>query len=182
MIVVQQQQQQQQPQPQQVQQPPPLPAQPVTPQTTVNQPSRSIIVHPSGATSTNNASPTVLNSPKTSLPNATNSPAQGQPATPKSIVATPLQPGQAIPPGTTVFMSGGKTYCIPKASMTIAAQQQQQNQQLQQQVQQAQPSLPVTPLPPQQVGQSFSSKFHHQMAITKKISQSIHFPTLEYVH
>ena len=44
------------------------------------------------------------------------------PAT-KSIVATPLAPGQQIPPGTTVFTSGGKTYCIPKASMTVATQQ-----------------------------------------------------------
>ena len=103
--------------------------QPVTLQTPVqNQPSRSIIVHPSGATSTNTmTTPTSVmqNSPKT-LPNTTNSPqGQGTPQQPKSIVATPLQPGQPIPPGTTVFMSGGKTYCIPKASM-LAQQQQQQ--------------------------------------------------------
>ena len=60
----------------------------------------------------------------------------------KSIVATPLQPGQAIPPGTTVFMSGGKTYCIPKASMALATQPQQAA---------PTPALPVTPLPPQQL-------------------------------
>ena len=36
------------------------------------------------------------------------------------IVATQLAPGSQIPPGTTVFVSGGKTYCIPKASATLA--------------------------------------------------------------
>ena len=107
--------------------------QPVTLQTPVqNQPSRSIIVHPSGSTSTNTmTTPTSVmqNSPKT-LPNTTNTtPQQGTPGQPKSIVATPLQPGQPIPPGTTVFMSGGKTYCIPKASMLAQQQQQQQQQQ-----------------------------------------------------
>ena len=107
--------------------------QPVTLQTPVqNQPSRSIIVHPSGSTSTNTmTTPTSVmqNSPKT-LPNTTNTtPQQATPGQPKSIVATPLQPGQPIPPGTTVFMSGGKTYCIPKASM-LAQQQQQQQQQV----------------------------------------------------
>ena len=105
--------------------------QPVTLQTPVqNQPSRSIIVHPSGSTSTNTmTTPTSVmqNSPKT-LPNTTNTPQQGTPQQPKSIVATPLQPGQAIPPGTTVFMSGGKTYCIPKASMLAQQQAQQQHQ------------------------------------------------------
>jgi nucleosome-remodeling factor subunit BPTF len=42
-----------------------------------------------------------------------------QPATPGQIVATQLAPGSQIPPGTTVFVSGGKTYCIPKASATL---------------------------------------------------------------
>ena len=105
--------------------------QPVTLQTPVqNQPSRSIIVHPSGSTLTNTMTTpfsVMQNSPKI-LTNPTNCPqSQGTPHQPKSIVATPLQPGQPIPPGTTVFMSGGKTYCIPKASM-LAQQQQQQQQ------------------------------------------------------
>ena len=109
-------QQQQQPQQNQLQQPQQVQQTPVQ-----NQPRQSIIVHPSGSTSNNTmTTPTSVmqNSPKTIL-NTT--PYQG---TPKNIVATPLQPGQPIPPGTTAFMSGGKTYCIPKAS--ILAQQQQQ--------------------------------------------------------
>jgi nucleosome-remodeling factor subunit BPTF len=39
---------------------------------------------------------------------------------PNQIVATQLAPGSQIPPGTTCFVSGGKTYCIPKASATLA--------------------------------------------------------------
>ena len=81
--------------------------------TTPNQGNR-IVVHPSGATS-NVGTPQLV---------STNSSPATKVATPtKSIVATPLAPGQQIPPGTTVFMSGGKTYCIPKASMTLATQQ-----------------------------------------------------------
>ena len=47
-------------------------------------------------------------------PNAGLTPGPGQ------IVATQLAPGSQIPPGTTAFVSGGKTYCIPKASATLA--------------------------------------------------------------
>ena len=68
---------------------------------------QSIIDHSSGATSTNTmATPTsvIQNSPQTLL-NTTNSP-PGTPQ-PKRIKAAPLQPGQPIPSGTTVFMSGG---------------------------------------------------------------------------
>ena len=117
--VQQQQLQQQQPQVQQ--------RQLVTLQPPVqNQPSRRIIAHPSGSTLTNTMTTpfsVIQNRPKI-LPNTTNWPqGQGTPQQPKSIVATPLQPGQPITPGTTVFMSVGKTYCIQKASML--AQQQQ---------------------------------------------------------
>ena len=68
---------------------------------------QSIIDHSSGATSTNNmATPTSVtqNSPQTLL-NTTNNPPGTQ--QPKRIKVTPLQPGQPIPSGTTVFMSGG---------------------------------------------------------------------------
>jgi hypothetical protein len=69
--------------------------------------SQSIIVHSNGATSTKTiTSPTsvIQNSPQTLL-NTTNSlPGTQQP---KRIKATPLHPGQPIPPGTTVFTSGG---------------------------------------------------------------------------
>ena len=107
------------------------------------------MVHPSGTTTSIGSTPqmTVANSPVKSTPT-------------KSIVATPLNPGQAIPPGTTVFMSGGKTYCIPKATMTAATSQQQQPQPTT--VMQAQPvaqtisppatpTLPVNPVPQQQL-------------------------------
>ena len=95
------------------------------------QPSR-IVVHPPGGAVT--ASTTaVTSSPK--------------PATPtKSIVATPLTPGQAIPPSSTVFISGGKTYFIPKATMTQAVTQQQP-------ATQTTPALPMSPVPPQQLQQ-----------------------------
>ena len=74
-------------------------------------------------------------------------------------MATPLNPGQAIPPGTTVFMSGGKTYCIPKATMTAATQQQQPQPTTVMQAQPvaqtistpATPTLPVNPVPQQQL-------------------------------
>ena len=106
------------------------------------------MVHPSGTTTSIGSTPQmVANSPVKSTPT-------------KSIVATPLNPGQAIPPGTTVFMSGGKTYCIPKATMTAATSQQQQPQPTT--VMQAQPvaqtistpatpTLPVNPVPQQQL-------------------------------
>ena len=67
--------------------------------------SQSIIVHSSGATSTKTmTTPTsvIQNSPQTLL-NTTNSPPDTQ--QPKRIKATPLQPGQPIPPGTTIFTS-----------------------------------------------------------------------------
>ena len=95
------------------------------PSTTVQQSSR-IVVHPNGATTTTASNQTT---PKIVTPGN------------KSIVATPLQPGQSIPPGTTVFMSGGKTYCIPKATI---ANQQTSNQT-------TTPALPSTPVPPQQL-------------------------------
>ncbi len=114
-------------------QPPPTPTLPVVSAPQQPQPSR-IVVHPSGASST------VTSSPKPTI-------AQNVSTPPKSIVATPLQPGQAIPPGTTVFMSGGKTYCIPKAQMTIANQHQQSPVA----TTTTTPALPMTPLPPQQL-------------------------------
>ena len=108
-----------------------------------------IVVHPSGTT-TNIGSP----APAQIVPN---SPVKSTPT--KSIVATPLNPGQAIPPGTTVFMSGGKTYCIPKATMTAATQQQQPQPTTVMQAQPvaqtistpATPTLPVNPVPQQQL-------------------------------
>ena len=114
--------------------------------------SQSIIVHSSGATSTNTmTTPTsfIQNSPQTLL-NTTNSPpGTQQPKKINSIKATPLQPGQPIPSGTSVFMSGGKTYCIPKESI-IAQQHHQHKVQLQQQQpsvpQTSTPALPLTPL------------------------------------
>ena len=107
------------------------------------------MVHPSGTT-TNIGSP----APAQIVPN---SPVKSTPT--KSIVATPLNPGQAIPPGTTVFMSGGKTYCIPKATMTAATQQQQPQPTTVMQAQPvaqtistpATPTLPVNPVPQQQL-------------------------------
>ena len=99
----QQPQQQQQQQPQQVTQVSQQVTQPqviqTTPTPTNNQGNR-IVVHPSGST-TNVGSPQIVNSPVTKV-NTPN----------KSIVATPLTPGQAIPPGTTVFMSGKKIFQI----------------------------------------------------------------------
>ena len=47
-------------------------------------------------------------------------PNAGVNSTPNQILATQLGPGSQIPPGTTVFVSGGKTYCIPKAATTLA--------------------------------------------------------------
>ena len=105
-----------------------MPVQVQTPTSTVQQSSR-IVVHPNGATTTTASNQTT---PKIVTPGSGN----------KSIVATPLQPGQSIPPGTTVFMSGGKTYCIPKATMTVANQQTNQT---------TTPALPSTPVPPQQL-------------------------------
>jgi len=58
---------------------------------------------------------TVIGSPLKVTPNAV-----GMPTTPNQILATQLAPGSQIPPGTTTFVSGGKTYCIPKASATLA--------------------------------------------------------------
>ena len=52
-------------------------------------------------------------------------------------------------PDCTVFMSGGKTYCIPKTSM-LAQQQQQQQQQPPEPQASTTPALPVTPLPQNQ--------------------------------
>ena len=123
--------------------PPPQPTvTPVQPPTSVmsSQPSR-IVVHPSGQSTTVPGPP------------ANVTPTKPPAAAPKSIVATPLQPGQAIPPGTTVFMSGGKTYCIPKASMALATQQAQQPA-TPAPPPPATPSLPVTPVPPQQLESS----------------------------
>ena len=57
-----------------------------------------------------------------SIPN-NSPPGSQQPEMINSIKATPLQPGQPIPPGTTAFMYEGKTFCIPKASMPLAQQQ-----------------------------------------------------------
>ncbi|XP_040567508.1 nucleosome-remodeling factor subunit NURF301 [Lepeophtheirus salmonis] len=68
----------------------------------------------------------------------------------QQIVAQQLPPGSQIPPGMTVFMSNGKTYCIPKAA-TLAAQQHQQQQQQQQSQTQSptitikKPSLQISP-------------------------------------
>lgn len=101
-----------------------------------SQPSR-IVVHPGGTSSTVSSSPVQVAKSTTQINTPT-----------KSIVATPLQPGQAIPQGTTVFMSGGKTYCIPKATISMAQQQQQQQQAP---PTNTTPALPVTPLPPQQL-------------------------------
>ena len=98
----QQPQQQQQQQQQQVTQVPQQVTQPQviqTPPTPANNQGNRIVVHPSGST-TNVGSPQIVtNSPVTKV-NTPN----------KSIVATPLTPGQAIPPGTTVFMSGIHIY------------------------------------------------------------------------
>ena len=81
--------------------------------------SQSIIVHSSGATSTKTlTTPTsvIQNSPQTLLNTATNSPpGSQQPKMVNLIKATPLQPEHPIPSGSTVFMLGGKTFCIPKA-------------------------------------------------------------------
>ncbi|CAB4054287.1 BPTF [Lepeophtheirus salmonis] len=60
----------------------------------------------------------------------------------QQIVAQQLPPGSQIPPGMTVFMSNGKTYCIPKAA-TLAAQQHQQQQQQQQQSQTQSPTITI---------------------------------------
>ena len=69
--------------------------------------SQSIIDHSSGVTSTNTmtAPTSVIQNSSQTLLNTTNSPPGTQ--QPKRIKATPLQPGQPIPPGTTVFTSGG---------------------------------------------------------------------------
>ena len=127
---------------------------------------QSIIDHSSGATSTNTmATPTsvIQNSPQTLLNTTNRLPGTQLPKKIKAttITATPLQPGQPIPSGTSVFMSGGKTYCIPKSTLEknkLQLQQQQQQQQQKQKQQHQQPlvpqtstpTLPVTPLPPQQ--------------------------------
>ena len=44
------------------------------------------------------------------------------PTTPTSgqVIATPLAPGSQIPAGMEAFVSGGKTYCIPKATTQMA--------------------------------------------------------------
>ena len=79
-----------------------MPVQTPPPSTTVQQSSR-IVVHPNGAmttTASNQTTPKIVTLGSN-----------------KSIVATPLQPGQSIPPDTTVFMSSGKT------KATIANQQ-----------------------------------------------------------
>lgn len=114
--------------------------QPTTTPTVVSQPSR-IVVHPGGGSSTVTSGTPSPQIQKPQTPTAGGAP-------PKSIVATPLQPGQAIPPGTSVFMSGGKTYCIPKATMTLATQQQNAT---------TTPALPVAPLPPAQLEQTVTS-------------------------
>jgi hypothetical protein len=105
---------------------------------------QSIIDHSSGATSTKTmTTPTsvIQNSPQTLL-NTTNSlPGIQQPKRIPSIKATPLKPGQSKPPGTSVFMSGGKTYCIPKESMLAFLSSTNKIDYL--------PSV-ITPLPPQQ--------------------------------
>lgn len=91
--------------------------------TTVSQDSPGrIVVHPGGVQTTPQAAPTTPQG-------------KGQ------IVATLLTPGSPIPPGTSVFMSGGKTYCIPKATTTMANQQPTTPT----------PSLPSTPVPQQQL-------------------------------
>ena len=43
-------------------------------------------------------------------------------ATSKPIIAQELAPGSPIPPGMSAFISGGKTFCIPKATTTMAKQ------------------------------------------------------------
>lgn len=43
-------------------------------------------------------------------------------AKPNQIVATYLPPGAPIPSGMSAFISGGKTFCIPKASASLASQ------------------------------------------------------------
>ena len=88
--------------------------------------SRRSIVHSSEATSTKTmTTPTsvIQNSPQTHLNTNNSPPGSQQPEMINSIKATPLQPGQPIPPGTTAFMYEGKTFCIPKASMPLAQQQ-----------------------------------------------------------
>ena len=97
--------------------------------------SQSSIVHSSGATSTKTmTTPTsvIQNSPQTLLNTTTvplsdwlerkkvpaiirtnSPPGSQQPKMINSIKATPLQPGQPIPPDKTAFMFGGKTFCIP---------------------------------------------------------------------
>ena len=68
--------------------------------------SQTIIVHSSGATSKDTmTTPTSIQNSPQPLLDTTNSP-QGA-AQPKRIKVTPLQPGQPIPPGTTVFTSRG---------------------------------------------------------------------------
>ena len=109
--------------------------------------SQSIIDDSSGATSTKTmTTPTsvIQNSPQTLLNTTNRLPGTQQPKKIKAttITATPLQPGQPIPSGTSVFMSGGKTYCIPKSMLA------KHKLQLQQQQQTSIPTLPVTPLPP----------------------------------
>jgi nucleosome-remodeling factor subunit BPTF len=58
-------------------------------------------------------SPVKTGSAVNAVPNTTST-------APNQILATQLAPGSQIPPGTTVFVSGGKTYCIPKATATLA--------------------------------------------------------------
>ena len=79
----------------------------------------------------------------------------------KRIVAIPLTPGQAIPPGSTVFMAGGKTYYVPGSALKFAPTQQwhpkpmttvMQNQSVAQTINTpARPILPVNPVPQQQL-------------------------------
>ena len=79
----------------------------------------------------------------------------------KRIVAIPLTPGQAIPPGSTVFMAGGKTYYVPGSALKFAPTQQwhpkpmttvMQNQSVAQTINTpARPILPVNHVPQQQL-------------------------------
>ncbi len=92
-----------------------------------------IVVHPGGATTT--ATPASPAKPNSNT---------ATPTKPNQVLATQLAPGSPIPAGTTVFISGGKTYCIPKATTTVASQPQQQ-------LTTTTPALPTTPVPQQQL-------------------------------
>ncbi len=93
------------------------------------------------------ATPTVMAAPK--VISAASPIAPQVAGSPRHVVAHLLAPGSQIPPGTTAFVQGGKTYCIPKAAAQLAIQQQQQPQQQQApQAAAAPPPPPPKPTPP----------------------------------